>query len=297
MNLRDLEYFYYLCQNKNFTKTAEILFVSQPSISMALNRIEKELGAKLVIRDHSKAQLTLTEAGEILKKRAYNVFNEIEEAKLEISRISGAKIKLGVPPMIGGYFFPSFMKELDKNDLAEHIELIEKGSATMKELLVSCKVDIALIGSTKPIKDNDFNATILRTDEFVVCTSNSHPLSNKKAINFKELKDERFIVLGDSYIHNQVLNNLCLSNGISTKNFYYTDEIQTAKSLIASGFGIGIMINMAVENMPSIKIIPLVPSINFCISIAVKKEHYMTEVEEKIMKIMIYKEKNNKLNL
>ncbi len=289
MNLRDLEYFYYLCQNKNFTKTAEVLFVSQPSISMALNRIEKELGAKLVIRDHSKAQLSLTEAGEILEKRAHNVFHEIDQAKLEISRIIGAKIKLGVPPMIGGYFFPYFMKELDKNGLVEHIELVEKGSVMMKELLVSGKVDIALIGTTTPLKDNDINSTILKIDKFVVCTSNSHPLSNKKCINFKELKDERFIVLGDSYIHNEVLNNLCLNSGILAKNFYYTDEIQTAKSLIASGFGIGIMINMAVENMASVKTIHLVPSINFCISIAVKKEHYMTASEEKIMEIMLKK--------
>ena len=289
MNLRDMEYFYYLCQNKNFTKTAEVLFVSQPSISMALNRIEKELGAKLVIRDHSKAQLSLTEAGGILEKRAYNVFHEIDEAKLEISRISGAKIKLGVPPMIGGYFFPSFMKELDANGLTEHIELVEKGSAAMKKLLADGQVDIALIGSTTPIKDNNFNATILKIDEFMVCTSNSHKFSNKNKIKFIELKDERFTVLGDSYIHNQVLNNLCLKNGISTQNFYYTDEIQTAKSLIGSGFGIGIMINMAVKNMISIKAIPLVPSIHFYISIAVKKEHYMTSVEERIMEIMVKK--------
>ncbi len=287
MNLRDLEYFYYLCQNKNFTKTAEILFVSQPSISMALNRIEKELGAKLVIRDHSKAQLSLTEAGKILEKRTCNVLNEIKEAKLEISRISGAKIKLGVPPMIGAYFFPSFMKELDENGLVDHIELVEKGSAKMKSLLDNGQVDIALIGSTATIKDNALNATILKIDEFMVCTSNSHKLSNKNEINFRELIDERFIVLGDSYIHNEVLNNLCLSSGISTKNFYYTDEIQTAKSLIASGFGIGIMINMAVKNMSSIKAIPIVPAINFCISVAVKKEHYMTALEKKIMEIMI----------
>jgi DNA-binding transcriptional LysR family regulator len=125
----------------------------------------------------------------------------------------------------------------------------------------------------------------------MVCTSNSHELSNNKVINFKELKDQRFIVLGDSYIHNEVLNNLCLSSGVSRANFYYTDEIQTAKSLIASGFGIGIMINMAVENMESIKTIPLVPTINFYISFAVKREHYMTVVEEKIMEIMLKKSK------
>ncbi|MBU3181376.1 LysR family transcriptional regulator [Clostridium psychrophilum] len=281
MNIRDLEYFYYLCQNKNFTKTAEMLFVSQPSITMSLNKIEKELGEKLIIRNHSKTQLYLTEAGKIFEKRAHNALHEIREAKLEISKISGAKIKLGVPPIIGGYFLPSFMKKLDRNGLVEYIELVETGSSVMKNLLVSGEVDIALIGSIAPIKDNDLNATILKTDQFMVCTSYSHLLSNKDKVNFNELKDERFIVLGDSYIHNKILKDLCLKNGISTKNFYYTDEIQTAKSLIASGIGIGIMINMAVKNMLSIKTISLVPAINFYISIAVRKEQYMTSKEKK----------------
>ena len=162
MNIRDLEYFYYLCQNKNFTKTAKILFVSQPSITMALHRIEKELGETLVIRNQSKEQLSLTEAGEILKKRAYNVLNEIKEAKLEISRISGAKIKLGVPPMIGAYFFSPFMKKLDISGLVEDIELVETGSADMKKLLVSGEVDIALIGSIAPIKDNMIKASYFK---------------------------------------------------------------------------------------------------------------------------------------
>ncbi|MBW9152436.1 LysR family transcriptional regulator [Clostridium estertheticum] len=289
MNIKDLEYFYYLCQNKSFTKTAEILFVSQPSITMALHKIEKELGERLVIRDHSKAQLSLTEAGKILEKRAYNVLHEIKAAKLEISRISGAKIKLGVPPMIGAYFFPSFMKVLDINGLVNHIELVETGSTAMKKLLDSGEVDIALIGSIEPLKDNDLNTTILKTDQFMVCTSNSHPLLSKHEINFSELKDERFTVLGDSYIHNKVIKDLCLKNGIGMKDFYYTTEIQTAKSLIASGVGIGIMINMAVENMASIKTVSLVPAINFYISIAVKKEHYMTSIEKEIMGILLEK--------
>ena len=121
----------------------------------------------------------------------------------------------------------------------------------------------------------------------MVCTNNSNQISKKNEVNFNELQDERFIVLGDSYIHNKVLKSLCLKKGVSTKNMYFTAEIQTAKSLIASGLGIGIMINMAVENMESIKTVPLVPTINFYISIAVKKEHYMTTEEEEIMRIMI----------
>lgn len=287
MNLKDLEYFHYLCELKSFTKTAEKLYVSQPSVTMALKRIEKELNTKLVIRNHSEKQIVLTETGMILKKHTQNVLNEIKEIKLEISKISGGNIKLGVPPMIGAYFFPKIMEELVKKGFARNIELVEKGSVAMKELLLSNEVDMSLIGSLSPLKEENLEAEILKIDEFKVCMSQNHVLSQKQNIDFKDLLKEQFIVLGNSYIHNEVLEKLCMENHMSMKNFYYTEEIQTAKSLIASGVGIGIMIDMAVNNMKAIKTIPLLKPIKFYISFALKKDHYLTFNEEKIKEIIL----------
>lgn len=287
MNLKDLEYFHYLCEFKNFTKTAEKFYISQPSITMAVKRIEKELNTKLVIRNHSEKQISLTEAGEILKKHTQNVLDEIKEIKLEISKISGGNIKLGVPPMIGAYFFPTIMEEMVSNGFARNIELVEKGSVTMKELLLSNEVDMALIGSLQPLEEENLEASILKIDEFKVCMSHNHNLSKKEKIDFKDLLDEQFIVLGNSYIHNEVLEKLCKENNLSMENFYYTEEIQTAKSLIASGLGIGIMIDMAVNNMNTIKTIQLCKPIKFYISFALKRNGYLTLKEQRIKEIIL----------
>lgn len=287
MNLKDMEYFYYLCKLKSFTKTAEKLYVSQPSITMALKRIEKELNTKLVIRNHSEKQIELTEAGMILKRHTQNIIEEIKEIKLEISKISGGNIKLGVPPMIGAYFFPIIMEELAKQGYARNIELVEKGSVAMKELLLTNEVDMSLIGSLYPLKEENLEAKILKVDEFKVCMSKNHVLAKKTKIDFKELLNEQFIVLGNSYIHNEVLEKLCMENNISMKNFYYTEEIQTAKSLIASGVGIGIMIDMAVNNIKTIKTVPILKPIKFYISFASKKDRYLTLNEEKIKEIIL----------
>ncbi|WP_234122867.1 LysR family transcriptional regulator [Clostridium hydrogenum] len=287
MNLRDLEYFNCLCKTKNFTETAKVLYVSQPSVTMALHRLEKELCGKLVVRDHSLSKFSLTEAGKILEKHVINIFNELNETKFEISKVVGRKIKLGVPPIIGAYFFPTFMEQLVKNGVAENIELVETGSAAMKNLILSDEVDMALIGSLAPIESTDIAATILKIDKFMVCMSKNHAISKKESLNFKDISKEKFIVLGDAYIHNEVLKNIFLKNGASLDNFYSTDEIQTAKSLIGSGLGIGIMIHMAVKNMPTIKTVPLAEPINFYISLAIKKEHYMTPIEQKIKKVLL----------
>lgn len=289
MNLRDLEYFNCLCKTKNFTETAKLLYVSQPSVTMALHRLEKELNTKLIIRNHSLTKFSLTEAGKILEKHVVNILRELNETKFEISKAAGRKIKLGVPPIIGAYFFPAFMEHLVKNGVAENIELVETGSAAMKKLVLADEVDIALIGSLSPIKSREINADILKTDEFMVCMSKNHIISKKEKLDFKDIANEKFIVLGDAYIHNEVLKNLFLKNGTNLNNFYSTDEIQTAKSLISSGLGIGIMINMAVKNFDSIKKVPLNEPILFYISLVIKKNHYMTLDENKIKNVLLCK--------
>lgn len=289
MNLRDLEYFNCLCKTKNFTETAKLLYVSQPSVTMALHRLEKELNTKLIIRDHSLTKFSLTEAGKILEKHVVNILSELNETKFEISKAAGRKIKLGVPPIIGAYFFPAFMEHLVENGVAENIELVETGSAAMKKLVLADEVDMALIGSLSPIKSREINADILKTDEFMVCMSKNHIISQKEKLDFKDIANEKFIVLGDAYIHNEVLKNLFLKNGYNLNNFYSTDEIQTAKSLISSGLGIGIMIDMAVKNFDSIKRVPLNEPILFYISLVVKKNHYMTLDENKIKNVLLCK--------
>ncbi|KHD36326.1 LysR family transcriptional regulator [Clostridium acetobutylicum] len=292
MNLRDLEYFNCLCQYKSFTETAKLLYVSQPSITMSLHRLEKELDTELIIRDHSKNKFSLTESGKILEKHSSNILNEIETVKFEISKLARNKIKLGVPPIIGAYFFPPFMKSFIKNNLAEEIQLVETGSAAMKNLIISGKVDMALLGSLSPIENSAVTSIILKKDAFMLCVGKDHPLSSASNLNIKSLSKEKFIVLGDSYLHNKVFNDICSKNNISPDSVYYTNEIQTAKSLIASGLGIGIMINMAVKNMDTIKAIPLLEPILFYISIVIKKDHYMTLHEKKIKSILTKKINN-----
>lgn len=287
MNLKDLEYFNCLCKTKNFTKTSQMLYVSQPSITMSLKRLEKELDTKLIVRDHSASELSLTDAGKMLQKSSQNILNEISKVKFDISQIISSKVKFGVPPMIGAYFFPDLMQTLAKHNLVNQIELVETGSFAMKNLLISGEIHMALIGSLQPIKSTKFSSTILKVDDFVFCTNKNNKLSEKEKINFRELKNERFIVLGDSYIHNKVIKKLCAKNNISTKNFYYTDEIQTAKSLIASNLGVGIMINMAVENVKNIIKVSLNNPIKFYISLITRKEICLSKDEAKIRNIIL----------
>lgn len=293
MNIRDLEYFKYLYEIKSFTKTAEKLFVSQPSITMAVNRLEKELGTKLVIRNHSNKEIKITKSGEILKKRIDNILHEISEVKIEIEKMESKKIKLGISPTIGAYFFPKFIPELMEKKLIEYIEFVQAGSLKMMELLLEGKVDIALIGSLDEIDNANIESSLLTKENFVMCISKQNKLLQKEKIDFSALTKEKFIVLGDDYVHASVFENLLETDKIKPADIYYTNEVQTAKSLIAANLGVGIMVDMVVSEMKEIKRIPLKNPISFYISIATKKEHYLIDIEKKIVETI--KKKNKEL--
>ncbi|MGL4740033.1 MAG: LysR family transcriptional regulator [Sarcina sp.] len=293
MNIKDLEYFSCLCEVKSFTKAAKELYVSQPSITLSINKLEKELGTKLINRDHSKKKLTITESGEIFRKRIKNIFNELNEAKLEIEKLNQKKITIGMPPIIGAYFFPQFIESLNLGQSIENIEFIQTGSIRMKELLSEGKVDIALIGSLEIIDEEQIESYLLKKDSFVLCLSKANKFADCKKFSFKKLKEEKFIVLGDEYLHANVLEQILATYDIKSKKIYHTGDIQTAKSLIATNLGVGIMARMSVEDMDGIKIVELDDEINFYISIAVKKGHYLTKEENFIIDII--KKQSDKL--
>lgn len=293
MNIRDLEYFSCLYEEKSFTKAAKKLYISQPSVTLAINRLEKELGAKLVIRNHSNREIKFTESGVVLKNRIDNILYEIDEVKTEIKKIERKKIKLGMSATIGAYFFPKFIPKLIEKNLIEHIEFIQAGSLKMKELLIQGKVDIALLGAIEEIKDTNLNNFMLKKEKFVMCISKNNELLKQKELKFSELVKEKFIVLGEGYVHTSVFDELLEQDKIKPEEIIYTNEVQTAKSWIGANLGVGIMVEMVVKEMKEIERIPLKNQIDFIISIATKKNHYLIDVEKEIIETI--KETNKKI--
>lgn len=286
MNIKDLEYFDCLCDEKSFTKAAEKLFISQPSVSFSIKRLESELNSKLIIRNQYSKELKITNEGLIFRKRVKNILSELNEAKAELLKCKSKKIKLGIPPIIGTYFFPKFASYFSDSAFVENVEFIQCGSKKMKDMLMDGSVDIALIGSLNPILDEHINSNVLFTDKFVMCLSKNNPILKDPDLNFSKLSDSQFIVLSDASIHLTVLNKLFNDFNITNSKVCYIDEVQTAKTLIAANFGVGILANMAVQDLKGIVTKDLKKPIPFYISIATKKGHYLSEMEENIIKIM-----------
>ncbi|WP_225350711.1 LysR family transcriptional regulator [Lacticaseibacillus camelliae] len=107
MNTRDLEYFEALTKIKNFSQVAAEFGVTQPTITMALKRLETHFGIQLIDRDQSHARITVTPAGEKLAGHVQVITAELTAAEAELARARSGKIRFGLPPIIGNYYFPT----------------------------------------------------------------------------------------------------------------------------------------------------------------------------------------------
>lgn len=284
MNLRDLAYFESLAHYKNYTMVAEQFHVTQPSITYAVKRLEQAVGAQLMMRNQSHQELTLTPAGKVLLQAAQSIRAEWESASKEIVRLQANKIRLGLPPIIGTYFFPRVAKELMQQDVLSLVETEEVGSSQLLRYLRQGKVDLALIGATDSFDLNDLETIELARFPFVILTNAN---DSRQAISFAELADEPFISLDGQYVHYEAFREFANQVNIQPSVIYQTNNVTTLKNMVREGVGSAFITVLAsLEDEPGLHKIFLTdqPQPTFRVYMAYRKQHHLTEEQIKIIK-------------
>ncbi len=274
MNFKDLEYFQRLVREKSFTKVANAFHVSQPTITYAVKRLEDELGAELVYRDQSHKQLIITQAGIVLSRHISNILKEVTIAVTEIDRLKEDTLDFGLPPIIGNFYFPKLSSYLFKNDLMSHIHLVDGGSRDLYGLLRRGKMDLALLGSTQPIRDDDLTSEILIEKRFMIVVSPNHPLAKRKEISFSELKDEPFVLLNEHYVHPTAFKKMAQQAHFEPQIIYQNSNLNILKGMIREQIGIGFLTELAISPEDNLVMIPITdqPQPTFMISLVQREQ-------------------------
>ena len=146
MELRQLEYFQMASRLKNITRAAERLRVSQPNITVAIKKLEGELGIQLF--DRSQKQLSLTPEGAVFLGRVEVALRNIQDAVLEVNdykQLQKGTIKIGIPPMMGAYLFPKIFSSFQRRYSHLDVYLHEEGSVAIREQLERDELDFGII--------------------------------------------------------------------------------------------------------------------------------------------------------
>lgn len=274
MNLRDLEYFQRLVQEKSFTKVAQSFHVSQPTVTYAIKRLETEFGTELIYRDQSHKAIIITPAGKILDLHIKTMLNELMIAKTEIGRLKEETIEFGLPPIIGNYYFPKLSAYLFKHDLMSHIHLVDGGSRDLFTLLRRGKIDMALLGSTEPIRDDSLISELLVEKRFMIVTSPAHPLAQRSSVAFSELQAEQFVLLNEHYVHPNAFQKFAQQAHFIPKIIYQNNDLNILKGMIKENVGIGFLAELAINPEDHLATIPIedAPQPSFLISLVQRQQ-------------------------
>ena len=288
MNTRDLEYFVALCDEKNFSQVAKNFNVTQPTITLALKRLESQFAIQLIDRDQSHGSITITPAGQQLYQRAKVVGKQLSLAQKELRALRHPKIRFGLPPIIGSFYFPKLAPRLVTSGLMPDLETHEAGSTNLLEDLRAGHLDVALLGATGPLAAPDLDVHTVAADPFVAVMPKDHELAKRESISFAELAEEPFVTFSEGYVHTKAMQWFTQAAGIQPSVVYRTPDVALLKSMIHARVGIGLLATTAVTPADDLALVPLSESgqPRFSISVVTRRGQVLTPTMTELMKLL-----------
>jgi LysR family hydrogen peroxide-inducible transcriptional activator len=254
MNLRDLEYFVKLAEHKHFGKAASASFVSQPTLSMQVKKLEEELGVNLFYREDKN--IRLTKAGTLLIPQARLALEAAKTMKLQAKTLQdpfALPFRLGIITTIAPYYLPQILPTLQQKLPNLQLILIEDKTENLLNQLTNHDIDAALLGL--PIK-HTFKEHILLRENFVAALPKQHPLVKKSKLSIKDLKTENLLMLEEGHCLRDHALQFC-KHFDTHKETYRATSLETLCQMVGLGHGITLLPEFASKQRENLAIRPI----------------------------------------
>lgn len=246
MNLRDLKYLVALADHRHFGRAAAACFVSQPTLSTQIRKLEDELGLPLVERAPRKVMLT--PAGVEAAARARTIVAEVEQMK-EAARRSrdpeAGTVRLGIFPTLGPYLLPHVIPNIRERFPHLELLLVEEKSDELLTRLREGKLDAALLAL--PLDDDQLHAEFLFEEPFLLAVSGKHPLARRHHLDVQELSAQKLLLLEDGHCLRDQALAVCRLFGANEKSEFRATSLETLRQMVAADVGITLMPTLSVK--------------------------------------------------
>jgi len=247
MNLKDLKYLVALADTGHFGKAAEKTFVSQPTLSAQLKKLEEYLGVKLVERQPKNVQLT--EVGKQIVVRARRMLDEGDEivalARSNTDPFAG-KLKVALIPTIGPYLLPRVMQKIRKGLPQLGLMLYEYQTEALLKRLRDGEIDLGIMAM--PALADGVETRDLYEENFTVALPNNHPLAAKASIKVQDLKGHTLLLLEDGHCLRDQALEVCSRIDVKEAEDFRATSLETLRQMVVAGLGITLLPEMAVES-------------------------------------------------
>lgn len=247
MTLNELRYLVTLAEVKHFGQAAKQCFVSQPTLSVAIKKLEEKLN--VILFERRNQQIDLTPAGALIVEKAKKVLSEMDSLEQLAKHVQDplhGELRVGAIYTIAPYLLPLIIPELHKQAPQMPLYIQENFTAALRQELVDGKLDAAIIAL--PFTGTDLVTRPLYKEEFVSLLPAGHPLASKESVTQQELADESLLLLGEGHcVRDQILQT-CPAimdaahspNGL-VRSMVSGSSLETLKHMVASGMGVTIL--------------------------------------------------------
>ena len=263
MTLTELRYVVAVARERHFGRAAEACFVSQPTLSVAVKKLEQELALKIFERGNS--EVSVTPLGEQIVRQAEQVIEQAaaikEIAKRHQDPLSGP-LRLGVIYTIGPYLLPDLVRQSIERTPQMPLLLQENFTARLLEMLRSGELDCAIMA--EPFPDIGLAMAPLYDEPFVVAVPKGHALAKRRSIPAEELKQQTMLLLGTGHCFRDHVLEVCpeyarfASDAEGIRKSFEGSSLETIKYMVSSGMGITVVPRLSVPDdiQPHIRYVP-----------------------------------------
>ncbi|OIN12287.1 DNA-binding transcriptional regulator OxyR [Oceanisphaera psychrotolerans] len=244
MNLRDLEYLVALAEERHFRKAAEKCFVSQPTLSGQLRKLEDELG--VVLMERTSRKVLFTPAGDAITAQARRVLAETKELR-DIARtftepMSG-ELHIGLIPTVGPYLLPHIIPALKQHFPELHIYLYEAQTHTLLKQLADGELDCLILAQLEHM--DNFGSLPLYEEPMMLALPKEHAWAERRQVALNELKGEKLLMLEDGHCLRDQAMGFCFAAGIGEDNHFQATSLETLRNMVAAGSGLTLIPQLA----------------------------------------------------
>jgi LysR family transcriptional regulator, hydrogen peroxide-inducible genes activator len=246
MNLRDLKYLVALADLKHFGRAASACFVSQPTLSTQIKKLEDELGVALVER--APRHVMLTPAGRDAAERARVIIAEVEQMKEAARRTQNPEagsVRLGIFPTLGPYLLPHVVPRIRARFPKLELLLVEEKTEVILRQLREGRLDAGVLAL--PLHDDQLHVEFLFEEPFLLAVPESHPLAKHKALSMRDLADESLLLLEDGHCMREQSLDVCHLAGASERSGFRATSLETLRQMVAANVGITLLPILAVK--------------------------------------------------
>lgn len=267
MTLVQLKYFTAVCDHGSVSAAAQVLFLSQPSVSAAIGELEEEFGMPLFHR-HRRG-MELTAEGVTLYQLARQLLGQAEQTQRVMTDLGRGRtvLRLGIPPMIACLLLPRLYRDFLPNHPQLSLTVTEGGQKELLDKLNADVLDMVFLPHNKPLSAGLDHLPVAEF-ETVCCVSRDHPLTGQESLCPEELADVPLVLFQDSFFQTELIRGWFAQADIRPNIILQSQHLSTLQSVVASTDAACFLFRPLLDDRPRLCPIPLSDPIRVQVSLA-----------------------------